>query len=261
AAPDGTFAYFGLLAGDQTSLATAISADGQTVVGYSRRDDATQRERAFIWTPTGGTRQIPDLRPNGVFTQARGVSASGEFVVGHSNSDSIFAPPSAFIWSAATGSVELPGFAPGDTSEARGVAAAGTIVVGYSDLRAARWTNGVIEDLGLLPGYTIGASANYVSNDGSLIAGSINAPSATGLLNTSFVFSDSRGMQLANDFFAGHGVVLPGTIFAITDMSPDGTAFSVRLYDSFADYVVVIPAAPSALAFAILLAAPFRRRR
>lgn len=160
-----------------------------------------------------------------------------------------------------TGSVELPGVFHGQSSEARGVAAAGTIVVGYSGDRAVRWNNGVMENLGLLPGRYISASANCISDDGSLIAGSINASSGSGLLNTAFIFSDDLGMKLANQFFEGHGVALPGRILSITDMSPDGTTFSVTLYGSFVDYVVVIPAAPTALAFAVLVAVPARRRR
>ncbi|MGC5165661.1 S8 family serine peptidase [Luteimicrobium sp. DT211] len=59
--PDGSAEDLGTLPGQQTSMATAISADG-TVVGTSGDD-------AFVWTRAGGMKRLPDYGFNGTATK------------------------------------------------------------------------------------------------------------------------------------------------------------------------------------------------
>src|SRR5688572_5837591 len=65
------------------SIATAVSADGSTVVGYSF---STSGFEAFRWTSGGGMVGLGDL-PGGAFrSEAHGVSADGSVIVGYSTS-------------------------------------------------------------------------------------------------------------------------------------------------------------------------------
>lgn len=262
----GAYQVLGLLGGDERSVANAISADGQIVVGTSIRSESQIRERAFYWSPSTQIVQIPDLRPNGVMTTARDVSANGQFVVGSSKSDSVFAQDYAFIWSAANGSRELATPADAGDAIATSVNADGTVVAGLVSMESGptqpvRWVNGVMEFLGNVAGYDNGGSVFSISDNGGVIVGDLRATSASGLVDSAFVVTPQWGMLQANDFFGRHGITLPATVFEITDVSPDGTAFSIDLYDSLNDGIVVIPSPASTAPLALLLACAFRRRR
>ena len=85
-----------------TSIATAISADGSTIVGYGSSGSLTT-PTAFRWTSENGTQVLAAtaLHPNGTAT---GVSADGSIVVGTVSSG---LDAAAFIWDAAHGTREL----------------------------------------------------------------------------------------------------------------------------------------------------------
>lgn len=104
--PDGGTVGLGRLAAGESSHATAVSADGGTVVGYSGN-------RAFVWAEEGGMRRLADL-PNerSTVSIATAVSGDGSLVAGFSlkgngHGDGEF---HGVIWSATTLQVvtELP---------------------------------------------------------------------------------------------------------------------------------------------------------
>jgi probable HAF family extracellular repeat protein len=77
------------------SIATAISADGQVIVGWGDSANSGNNFEAFRWTQAGGIQGLGDL-PGGVFgSRAFGVSGDGSVVVGSGNWGD---PTEAFIW-------------------------------------------------------------------------------------------------------------------------------------------------------------------
>lgn len=81
--------------GGSNSFATAISADGPFVAGYSRNAD--RFERAIRWTYDGGMEDLGTLMPlvTNMESRAWGISADGTRVVGQSSSPGV---AYAFVW-------------------------------------------------------------------------------------------------------------------------------------------------------------------
>ena len=112
-----TFQGLGDLSGGSfSSYAHDVSADGSTVVGWSKSASGNE---AFRWTSTSGMVGLGDLSGGSFGSYARGVSADGSIVVGRGKSAS---GSEAFRWTSASGMVGL-GDLPGDDfwSEAVGV--------------------------------------------------------------------------------------------------------------------------------------------
>ncbi len=174
--------------GGSSSRATAISADGATVVGAS--DNGTQEE-AFRWTAATGMLGLGGLDDGP--SAANAVSADGAVVVGRAQRGG---EDEAFLWTEAGGMLGL-GLLDEGRSEAFGVSADGSVVVGESGRqaircgfllgiscdplvpgteRAFRWTAaGGMVDLGITdPGVDdsdLGSSARAVTPDGSQAVG------------------------------------------------------------------------------------------
>lgn len=84
--------------GAEQSVALAVSADGQTVVGHSYTYGNVPE--AFYWTEATGMVGLGDLPGGQVFSGASGVSGDGSIVVGISG---ISGGVTAFIWDALNG--------------------------------------------------------------------------------------------------------------------------------------------------------------
>jgi uncharacterized membrane protein len=161
------------------SSATAVSADGMVVVGWSYGMSGPEAVR---WTDAGGLQSLGTST-----TYAFAASADGSVIVG-------YASGSAFRWTGSTGAQglgTLPGG--GSYSEARGVSGDGEIVVGIADpgdgTRAAyRWSaaTGMQAFLTALGG----SEAWGVSADGSAIVGIAGSDS--------YRFTPGTGMQLVD---------------------------------------------------------------
>jgi probable HAF family extracellular repeat protein len=249
---DGQIQDLGTLDGNR-SAATAVSADGWVVVGWS--DYWSIREyyqRAFRWTPGGGMQYLGAFGDTyGMNSPAWGVSADGRVVVGWSDWYFWDYYVHAFRWTQAGGMQSL-----GD-GRAYHISADGSVVVGGFG-RAFRWTVATgMQDLGTLGGDW--SEAYGVSADGSVIVGSARDAArrepafrwtaATGMQNLgalpgdtwcrayavsadgrivvgqsqsgAFIWTPETGMRYLRDVFAH--LIPPGWELTMArGMSPDG---------------------------------------
>lgn len=177
----------GLPGGGQQSLATALSADGQVVVGGAA---SSEGGRAFRWTRAGGMKDLGVLDPGNFGSMAVGVTTDGEVVVGNSSSSRSRTGVEPFRWTAARGMERFPGELPTglDGAEAKSVSADANVVVGIGWKSSSptgfprrplpiRWT--AASGWQILGGFTPTASqgtATAVSGDGGTIVGSVSVP-------------------------------------------------------------------------------------
>jgi len=162
--------------GGNLSIARAVSANGQVIVG-----EVGSLARPFRWKQETGLLSL-GLPANGSNRgYANDVTSDGQLIVGYSekpNGDNL-----AFAWREGVGFQEL-GFLPGDReSVANEVSGDGSRIVGYSrraDFRAVLWdgSNGIrdlrqwlVSDFGLnLTGWLL-TDAFAISSDGNTIVG------------------------------------------------------------------------------------------
>lgn len=175
------------------SSASAISADGSTVVGSS---DSGSGHEAFVWTRSGGIVGLGDLADGNFDSRATSVSADGSTIVGRGTSGQ---GSEAVLWTASGGMTRIDLQRDGLTSsDATGVSADGSTVVGIirgfdqPQVEAFRWTpSGGAVGLGFLPQASSQSFATSVSGDGSNVAGFSRSPERR---FEAFVWNASTGM-------------------------------------------------------------------
>lgn len=168
--------------GEFNSIANAISADGNVIVGTSINDivDGYAVNGAYRWTVETGMTGLGKLPGGGLGSGATAVSADGKVVAGYSGSSS-GSFHEAFRWEESTGMVGLGLIGP--QSSADDVSADGKTVVGSAGTSTAfraKYPAGVTS-LGNTPGWDEFNYATAVSADGSVIVGrgnSIRGPEA-----------------------------------------------------------------------------------
>ena len=183
------FRSLGFAPGTNSSFATAVSADGTTVVGNTQVAGNSPSERAFRWTAGTGLVTLTGMSGG---ASATAVSGNGAVVVG-------FAGSNAFRWNAAEGMVPFAmGAAP--QTGAFGVSADGSIITGNLQQTSGgvqtstvfRWTSGTgVVNLGGVPGAPI-STATGCSADGSIIVG--GGRTASGPIQ-GFRWTAGTGMQ------------------------------------------------------------------
>lgn len=165
--------------GNTDSTATAISADGSTVVGYT---DTSTGAEAFRWNLATGLHGLADLAGGIAWSEAHGVSADGSVVVGLSHSAQGM---EAFRWSSDTGMSGLGDFLDDQqvSSLASAVSADGKTIIGTGNYSAGGGPRPVTgkafvwnSQAGLqpLPGLPNGpdcSRANDLTPDASMIVG------------------------------------------------------------------------------------------
>jgi probable HAF family extracellular repeat protein len=161
------------------SYATAITPDGQTIVG-SMSNSSSSHWEAFRWRTSIGAEFLGNLSswwPSGT---SKAVSADGETIVGYASISNFHTR--AFRWTKATGMQNL-GTLPNlidPGSEANAVSADGAVIVGASSLGitlATRWDSSGISSLGTIPGAPSQWSiARGINGEGSVVVGQSNSP-------------------------------------------------------------------------------------
>jgi probable HAF family extracellular repeat protein len=198
------------------SVAWAVSADGNVVVGDSRSGQSSPASpEAFRWE-NGMMVGLGDL-PGALYeSRSLAVSADGSVIVGRSDigNGSTGVYEEAFRWTESDGMVGL-GDLPGGLviSAARGVSADGSVIVGDSGIdggtEAFRWTAATgMEGIGHLYDWGIHGNSSQafaVSADGSVIVGGSTSESSGGSHYQAFRWTESEGMLGLGD--------LPGGIF------------------------------------------------
>src|SRR5215211_5666462 len=154
-ANSASFEPLGLGPNGVQSRAWDVSAGGSVVVGtFWAQSGFFFPPHAYRWT-AGAFQDLGTLNPNAQEAEAYAVSDDGSKVVGWARGLSGFQRP--FVWTAASGMQELSNV-PGSDAKATDISRDGTIIVGsfYVDAEgswhAFQWRDGVVTDLGFLPG-------------------------------------------------------------------------------------------------------------
>lgn len=244
----------GVLPGGVASVASGVSGDGNTVTGFSF--DADFNLIAFRWTSAAGMQSLGTL-PGGTSSEGRKVSRDASTIVGIGSTPD---GDRAFRWTSGGGMQSLGLLSAADgASSAWGVNADGSVVAGSSGNNAVTWTNGVAQNIGMLPGAT-SAIAYTLSDDGSLVGGY----SFFGFEATATLWSQTLGTVDLNTYLPTLGIDLTGWELDYTrDISADGsTIVGEGLFNGEPrGWVVTIPSpgAATLLGLSGLMAA--RRRR
>jgi probable HAF family extracellular repeat protein len=218
--------------------------------------------------PSAGRRRTAWLgyaKPGDFFSRANGVSRDGKTIVGVSGPEY----PDAFVWTEAHGMKALPQL-PNPTyysATARAVNANGTVVVGSASsslgkTHAVRWTAQGIEDLVLNTYPNQHSSTFAVSDDGSIVGGSVQM----GAQGLGFLWTEGLGLVSAADYLALHGVLVPSNLLLmqVYAISGDGLTFGGLAYDINAGqsqgFVATVPAPGALLAFLLPMVMAARRR-
>jgi uncharacterized membrane protein len=167
--------------GDNFTVASSVSGDGEVVVGYGTVAPeleepilSTGNPTAVRWTADTGAEELPNL-PSGLWSVAHSVSENASVIVGASVVPDAVAPAGwstrAVIWT--NGNIEDMGLPVGEPSAvATKVSADGKVVIGtFGTSKGFRWTRAT--GFQLLPPYG-GATAFLplaLSRDGSIVVG------------------------------------------------------------------------------------------
>jgi uncharacterized membrane protein len=198
------FHSLGALPGDSSSVAHAVSGNGQVVVGLSDN-------RSFRWTAAGGMEDL-GLCPVGdgsyfPISSANGVSFDGSVVVGGASDNRYVEAP--YRWTPGSGMVRLHdemGY-----GRANDVSDNGYFAVGYQ--RFCGWRHPYANDDTIIPMFegTFAPNAWGVSGDGQIVVGNGNWGPA---------FRWTAGSPVAEPLYAPVGW---GTSPGANDISRDGT--------------------------------------
>lgn len=171
--------------------ASAISADGNIIAGYSSNYEAALYRRTVInGTPSWEVQALGSIS-NGFISTPKAMTPDASVVVGITNNQ-------AFRWSESTGMVGI-GYLPGMlNSQPTAVSANGNVVVGFSagaqGSQSFRWTQNqgmqALDNLGW---------ANDVSADGSVVVGNLLTSSSAGIWDSVNGTRDLASV-LTNDF-------------------------------------------------------------
>jgi len=186
--------------------AKAVSGDGSVIVGRANIGGY----HAVRWV--NGVYQDLGVPPGFGSAEASGVSSDGSTVVGTADGR-------PFRWSASTGSFEILSTG----GWANDASASGDVVVGtryYPAIRAIRWSNGMAQDLGYLPGIDPQSYAMACTGDGSTVVGF----AFRNYQSRAFLWNASSGMRDLADVLTSEGINMNGWILGqAQDISTDGS--------------------------------------
>jgi uncharacterized membrane protein len=226
----GPFENLGpLLNYDQTG-ASAVSGDGNTVVGYALTPAGTFTiGQAFRWTSATGMQPLGFISANHDYSTAVAISRDASTILVNSGYYS-FGTTIGCVWRESTGLQLLPALPGANPAYRHGsdLTADGSIIVGDAanvagDSHAVRWTAGDIEDLGTLPQWR-NSYARVINDDGSVIAGVLSGLEP----ETGFIWTAGTGMVTAESYLNLYGVSVPAgwRVADINALSGDGLTFA-----------------------------------
>lgn len=197
-----------LAGGAFRSTASAVSADGSTVVGSSIGDSTYNGgHEAIRWTRASG---MEGLSKDSFFIEnghASGVSGDGSVVIGAS--DTIFSDVIPYVWEADRGmEYIIDEYQSGRFNRATAISDDGSTIVGHSDLyygrtsfRASRDDPTNWLDLSAPPGGQDAVDPYGLSPDGSIIVGSCANPTGAQACR----WTETGGAELLGDFEGSSG--------------------------------------------------------
>ncbi len=256
----GTFQNLGTFSTFQFTAGNGLSGDGSIVVGRAWTNQPNVGQ-AWRWTQGTGYQGLGFTVPTHVYSEANAISRDGNVIVGMSQSSG--GRTDAFRWTAAGGMQALPLLAGATSGWAYGTNHDGSIVAGLSGGIGVLWTGNTVQALTNPVGWT-GAGATDVSDDGSVVIGSLN--NATQIF-VPHIWTPVGGWQTPATYFATQGFPVPEgwSIADVSSVSSDGRTFGGRLLlpgDTLGRaFVLTVPAPTSACALLLVVSAALRRRR
>ncbi len=192
------------------SAAVGVSADGSAVVGT----DCPDPGYAFYWTAPGPMVRMVETG------QASGISDDGTVIVGQMSTGTVsFGTATKWTRNGLGGWEPTALLPPSGADVATDATPNGSVIVGFKGAAGFRWTASGVEHILDIP-----IQANAVSNNGTLIAGTLGAgPSQTG--NEAYLWDSVNGARTVEDVLRGLGVteVSGWQLTCVTDISGDGT--------------------------------------
>ncbi len=194
--------------GGFASVAEAVSADGNVVVGQSL---SARTLVPFRWTSDGNMVELGVSQGRGILGRATGVSHDGSVVVGND-----FIPGQghkSFRWTSETGITDLDNF--NSRIATRDLSANGNVVVGSRTTGGADGQEAIswmidsgIQGLGRLPGH-FSSFATAVSTNGSVVVGDsryslINNLPSHPANTVAFRWTEDKGMMSLGVLPGGH---------------------------------------------------------
>jgi len=169
-----TFRNLGFLSGYASTQATAVSSDGNIVVGTATTPAGNRQ--AFRWSAQGDMVGL-GFMPGGTSSMATAVSANGAVIVGDGDANSAPPTPSAaFRWAADVGMQRVDSLPGSYLCVASGVSGDGSVAVGtclQTGNTAYRWaaSTGSVSLGGFGGGSDQQSTAVAISRDGAVIVG------------------------------------------------------------------------------------------
>jgi len=254
-APSAMFWALGdLPGGDVYSETSAVSADGSTVVGWSRIEDTGVpgflTGRAFRWTVADGMVELADPSHTRVFTFPHDVSGDGSMIVGECRNPTNSSDSGPCYWTPTGGLtdiVDTDGIIVGYS--AFGVSNDGTIIAGTGRSPSGgigwRWTEAAgMESLVPEPSPYLDSGAFALSDNGVAATGHVmvNLPDVG-----PFHWTEATGLVPLGDvpggvFYAlGYGISPDGSTVVGQARACDGTCEEAFLWSSATGFILLDP--------------------
>jgi uncharacterized membrane protein len=256
-----SFELIPIAAGRTYNFATAVSADGEVLTGFS--GGGTRPATAFLLSRDGTQEDLGSISPEHSSLPIA-MSASGNIIVG-SASMLNSSMSRAFRWSRDSGMQSLGVLGSNFySSESLGISANGRFIVGRCDNLGFLWTQELgMQGLVMPIGYTLGRP-NAISDNGAVFGGAMRV-SGSSSEDRAMLRLPYTGIVDLNLYLPTLGIDLTGWVLtSTTGVSADGTMIcGAGTYNGVARgwALTNIPTPSTALPMAAAAALGVRRRR
>ncbi len=242
------------------AIPASTNNDGSLVGGVVRVDRPRGAPPAYYATRWDAAGTPTLLDPNRTLGDSfvNAVSRDGSTIIGYGNGGG---GQQAYKWTATGGIQVLPNLlgGPGGGNRAEAVNGDAQFIVGNSNDIPVVWHDNIVSALTLPDGGRAYATPLAVSDDGSVIGGSLLTPSFEGVAG---VWTPATQFIPLTDYLASFGVYVPEgiTLTSVTAISADGRTFVGKTFGDN-DFIATVPSPGVAMVgfFGSILAS--RRRR